>query len=440
MKQKDTVAQALTPQEIQLIEQLRQHPEIEARLQSILAIVRNEDGPLKTADAVEELLIQELRRLGSATMHQWASQAEARVTTELRQQDPTVLSRKKKTLTWWCVFGLVKVRERIWCSSTQSYLRPLPQRLGVTSRGRSRRLERVLTDFGCEHSFARATQSVQEHYGFELGASAVRTATFKHAQRAREQLEAGYRESFRLLPAVGAAQVIAEADGTMICTVEPGSRKGKRPRAWQEMRLTAAQAKDSATTVYGATFGSVEETGRRWGHCARQAGWGLNSRIHALGDGAEWIQLQCQQVFRSQGAFLCDFYHVGEYLGAAAPTCRAASPNTWRRTQQQRLRRGAVPLVIGALAPHLEPEGTDEEEAPVRNSYRYLNNRLDCLDYPGALALGLPIGSGMIESGHRHVLQARLKKAGTAWLHDHADQLAHLRVLRANRQWESLWN
>ncbi|MCU0789263.1 MAG: hypothetical protein MUC91_13950 [Verrucomicrobia bacterium] len=46
----------------------------------------------------------------------------------------------------------------------------------------------------------------------------------------------------------------------------------------------------------------------------------------------------------------------------------------------------------------------------------------------------------MIESGHRHVLHARLKKAGAAWLHDHADQIAHLRVLRANRQWESLWN
>lgn len=439
MKHKQTDPQTLSPQEIQLIEQLRQHPEIQARLQSILEIVRNEDGPLKTADAVEELLIQELRRLGSTTMHQWASQAEARVTTELRQQDPTVLSRKK-TLTWWCVFGLVRVRERIWCSPTQPYLRPLPKRLGVTARGRSRRLERVRTDFGIEHSFVRATQSVREHYGFELGASAVRTATLKHAQRAREQLQAGYRESFRLLPAVGAAPVIAEADGTMICTVPPGPRQGKRPRAWEEMRLTAAQAKDSVTTVYGATFGSVEETGRRWGHCARQAGWGLNSRIHALGDGAEWIRLQCQEVFESQGHFLCDFFHVSEYLGAAAPTCRAANPDTWRRTQQQRLRRGAVPLVLGALVPHLEPEGTDEEEAPVRNSYRYLNNRLDCLDYPGALALGLPIGSGLIESGHRHVLQARLKKAGTAWLHDHADQIAHLRVLRANRQWESLWN
>ena len=332
------------------------------------------------------------------------------------------------------------VRERIWCSPTQSYLRPLPKRLGVTARGRSRRLDRVLTDFGCEHSFARAAESVREHYGFELGASAVRTATLKHAQRAHAGLEAGYGKPFRMLPAVGAEHVIAEADGTMICTVEPGPRKGKRPRDWKEMRLVAAQAKDSATTVYGATFGSVEETGQRWGHCVRQAGWGLNSRIHAVGDGAEWIQLQCQEVFRSQGEFLCDFFHVSEYLGAAAPTCRAGSPDAWRRTQQKRLRRGAVQKVIEALEPHLEPEGTDEEEAPVRNSYRYLSNRLDCLDYPRALALGLPIGSGMIESGHRHVLQARLKKAGTAWLRDHADQIAHLRVLRANRQWESLWN
>ena len=53
-------------------------------------------APWKTADAVEELQMQALRRLGRTTMHQWASQAEARVTTELQQQDPRVLSRKKK--------------------------------------------------------------------------------------------------------------------------------------------------------------------------------------------------------------------------------------------------------------------------------------------------------------------------------------------------------
>jgi len=334
----------------------------------------------------------------------------------------------------------VEVRERIWRSSTQSYLRLLPQRLGVTPRGRSGRLDRALTDFGCEQAFARAAASVQEHYGFEIGASAVRTATLEHASRAREKLRQEYEQPFRVLPAVGAEHVITEADGTMICTVEPGPRSGKRPRHWKEMRLVAAQAKESATTFYAATFGSVEETGRRWGHCTRQAGWGLDSHIHAVGDGAGWVQLQSKEVFRDQGVFLCDFFHVSEYLGAAALICRPGQPNPWRRTQQKRLRRGAVQKVIEALEPHVEAEGTADEEAPVRNGYRYLNNRLDCLDYPRALALGLPIGSGMIESGHRHVLQARLKKAGTAWLKDHADQIAHLRVLRANQQWPSLLN
>ena len=338
------------------------------------------------------------------------------------------------------MFGVVEVRERIWRSQTQSYVRPLITRLGVTPRGRSIRLERVLTDFGCEHSFLRATQSVQEHYGFEIGASAVRVSTLEHAQRAREQLQKEYAQPFRLLPEKGAEYVVAEADGTMICTVQPGQRTGKRPREWKEMKLVAAQAQHNVTTVYAATFGNVEDAGRRWGHCTRDAGWGLNSRIHAVGDGAEWIRLQSREIFGKQGGFLCDFFHVSEYLAAAAESTQGNKANQWRRTQQKRLKRGAVEKVIQALAENLEPEGTPEEEAPVRNGHRYLTNRVDCLDYPNALALGLPIGSGMIESGHRHVLHARLKKAGTAWLQDNADQIAHLRVLRANRQWEALWN
>ena len=334
----------------------------------------------------------------------------------------------------------MSVRDRVWRSQDQNYLRPLPARLGVRSCGRSRRLERVLTDFGSEHSFARAAGSVQEHYGFAIGVSAVRTATLAHAQRACTQLQSQYAQPFRVLPAVGAAHVIAQADGTMICTVPPGTRKGKRPREWKEMRLVAAQAKGSATTVYGATFGSVSETGLRWGHCTRQGGWGLNSQIHAVGDGADWIRLQSREIFGEQANFLCDYFHVSEYLGAAAASCRPGQPDQWRRTQQQRLKRGAVPKVLASLKEHLEAEETPEAEAPVRNAHRYLSNRLDCLDYPRALALGLPIGSGMIESGHRHVLQARLKKAGTAWLPDHAEQMAHLRVLKANHQWLSLWN
>jgi hypothetical protein len=334
----------------------------------------------------------------------------------------------------------VSVSERVWRTEQKKYLRLLPEAIGVTPRGRSKRLERVLTDFGCEHSFKHAAARVLEHYGFEINTSAVRNATLQNAQRAEQILQKEYEEPFRVLPSVGAEQVIAEADGSMICTVAPGPREGKRPRDWKEIRLAAAQAFGSTETFYAATFGEVDEVGRRWGHCARRAGWGLNSKIHALGDGAEWIRLQTREVFGSQGAFLCDYFHVSEYLGDAAPSCRAQAPEQWRRTQQSRLKRGALAKVIDALAEYLEPPGTPEELTPVSDAHRYLTNRTDCLDYPRALRLRLPIGSGMIESGHRHVLQARLKKAGAAWLIINADRIANLRVLRANGQWLNLWN
>jgi hypothetical protein len=78
------------------MEQLRAHPEMMERLQSILELTRNAEGPLKSADEVEELLIEEMRRLGNVTMNQWATQAEERVSTELKSQDSAVRSRKKK--------------------------------------------------------------------------------------------------------------------------------------------------------------------------------------------------------------------------------------------------------------------------------------------------------------------------------------------------------
>ncbi len=96
MKQKKTDPNEFTQQETQLIEQLRGHSEIMVRVQSLIAIVGNAEGPLQTTEAVEELLVDEMRRLGNVTLRQWAIQAEERVSTELKRQDPTVRSRKKK--------------------------------------------------------------------------------------------------------------------------------------------------------------------------------------------------------------------------------------------------------------------------------------------------------------------------------------------------------
>ena len=96
MKSKNVSPIPMSQSEAQLLERLRQHPEMMERVQRILDIAYNTEGPLKSADQVEELLIQEMRRLGNTSMHQWATQAEQRVSRELKAQDATVRSRKKK--------------------------------------------------------------------------------------------------------------------------------------------------------------------------------------------------------------------------------------------------------------------------------------------------------------------------------------------------------
>ena len=334
---------------------------------------------------------------------------------------------------------MIEARERIWSHEGSRYLRVFAPAAGISPRGKSRRLQRAVSDFGIEHSFAASCKRLKEHYGFELNPSAVRSATMRHARRAARALQKEYAASFRCLPKDGPSHVVAQADGTMICTVEPGKRKARRPRAWREMRLVAAQAQGRVEAVFGATFGDTAQTGQRWGHCARQAGWALSNHIHVVGDGAEWIRLQSQEVFGDQHSFLIDFFHLSEYLAAASETCRKKAPKRWLKTQQNRLKRGAATLVMKALEPHLEPEKTADEFSPVRCCYRYLRNRLDCVDYPRAIEAQLPIGSGLIESGHRHVLQARLKRPGTAWLQETAHDLAQLRVLRANNRWDDFW-
>jgi hypothetical protein len=96
MEEKNRAPQNLSQSEITLIKRLRRQPKMMERVQRILEMANSTEGRLKTADEIEELLLEEMRRLGNETMSEWAIQAEQRVGEELQQQDPTVLKRKKK--------------------------------------------------------------------------------------------------------------------------------------------------------------------------------------------------------------------------------------------------------------------------------------------------------------------------------------------------------
>ena len=96
MKDKHSPQANLTTAELKLLEQLRAHPKLLERFQSLLEISSKADGPVKRADEIEALLIEEMRRLGNATMESWASRAESTLGEQLQQKDSSAVVRKKK--------------------------------------------------------------------------------------------------------------------------------------------------------------------------------------------------------------------------------------------------------------------------------------------------------------------------------------------------------
>lgn len=333
------------------------------------------------------------------------------------------------------------MEDTVWRSSLdRSVSRPLPSRLGVSPRGKSLPLQRALTDFGADDSFEAARAKIKEHYGLEIGAEAVRTVTLEHAQTAQTWADECNPKDFRALPAHGSETLVCEADGSFLRLVESGlPRKGTRPRDWKEVRVLAAQNPKKARAAFAATFGDLNEVSALWARAARLAGWALDSNIHGLGDGAEWIERKLREVFGEDADYLIDYYHLLEYLCAAATTIAPGKEKNWKRTQKRRLRKGQYKKVIATLKKALEPESQSDEDAPVRRAWRYMTNRPNAFNYHLALEKELPIGSGMIESSHGHILQSRMKKNGMAWTKENAEPMVQLRILRANNQWDQYW-
>jgi len=232
----------------------------------------------------------------------------------------------------------------------------------------------------------------------------------------------------------------------MVPIVEPDAaqedkRKGKT-LSWREAKISLAHAEGSRTPVYAGTIeGGVEIAGQQMLKCAIRAGFGANSRVHAVGDGAPWIVGQVEEQFGARGTYLIDFYHVCEYLGDAAEAIApsAAAREAWMEAQKEALKTGRLETTLQALAGHCEPAEVDDEQAPVRRCHRYLSSRRAQLNYRQALADGLPIGSGEIESTHRYVVQQRLKRPGAWWRAEHAEYVLALRITRINGDWDAYW-
>ena len=75
----------------------------------------------------------------------------------------------------------------------------------------------------------------------------------------------------------------------------------------------------------------------------------------------------------------------------------------------------------------------------VAENLAYLEKRVAQMQYPEFQAQGWPIGSGMVESANKLVVEARLKGAGMQWSRASVNPLLALRNAVCNDRWVEAW-
>jgi hypothetical protein len=160
--------------------------------------------------------------------------------------------------------------------------------------------------------------------------------------------------------------------------------------------------------------------------------------VAGVNDGAEWIQgfldYHCPQAVR-----ILDFPHaagricqIGDVVLGEGTTATAA----WRTEQVHQLKHDGAT----ALMPNLRTFAAAHlTVAVVAENLAYLEKRLAQMAYPTFQAQGWPIGSGVVESGNKLVVEARLKGAGMHWARASVNPMLSLRNAVCNDRWAEAW-
>ena len=276
-----------------------------------------------------------------------------------------------------------------------------------------------------------------------------------HLQAHLDAVARGHLPTPEPLAATQAALPFAlGADGVMVpFRPEAGAPTGKT--RWREIKVGVLARLGQHRTRTGqvvtrlayrrlvAVLGDIETLKPRlWLEAVRQ---GIMSapQVVWLSDGDRGLWRLCEEQFSAAATGILDFYHAAQNLwkGAAAwldgRTTQARRWFTWAR---HRLRHGHPDGVLADLADALEVEGLPATaRATLTTVYAYLARHRDHINYEAYKALGLPLGSGMVESACTWLIQQRFKGVGMRWSEDGFNHLLHLRLAWLNGRFDTLF-
>ena len=206
---------------------------------------------------------------------------------------------------------------------------------------------------------------------------------------------------------------------------EPFERDGKRVVPTYQHSYFSRMT--DTTTFQQQTLGELHRRGLE-----------TASQVAAVSDGAEWIQgfidFHCPDAIR-----ILDFPHAAQricQIGEAVLGADHAGLPAWQTRQLHTLKHDGPQAVLDSL----RTLTAAQLSVPlVAENLAYLEKRVAHMQYPTYQAEGWPIGSGVVESANKLVVEAGLKGAGMHWARASVNPLLALRTAVCNDRWAEAW-
>lgn len=290
-------------------------------------------------------------------------------------------------------------------------------------------------------SFARAAGLLETFTGAKVTEASVRRRTERAGAAyvaVQEEEVAAWQRGEKAEP-LGATKMVFSVDGAMVPLVGQEWAEVKTCVIGEVPPLPAAGT-EPAKAERLSYFSRLAEVGVFQEQLLvemQRRGVATAAEVACVSDGSEWIQ-RLTDFHRPDAVRILDLPHAAEHLsqmGQAVYGEGSAASQEWLGGQVQHLKeQGPAPLLatLHALA--------EAHPLPVLQEHlAYLEKRAAHMHYPAFLAAGWPIGSGMVESANKLLVEGRLKGSGMHWAREHVNPLLALRTVVFNDRWEEAW-
>ena len=319
-----------------------------------------------------------------------------------------------------------------YCDACTFGFYPVDRMLDLPEEGElSSELEKRVLDFAINDVYGQGAARWKLHYRIPISDNLLRRVASRVGARCEEADQSHLQEALK--PVAAPAEVlVAQVDGSMlpICGVE----------SWKEAKVGVVYRHDparSAPEPDSARYVAVVGTMANFSPVLQEAL--ITERIDEvpmvvwLADGAVCNWNLADQL-APDAVQILDWYHAVLHAmdcGKVLLGEESALLPLWQSRSEQLLAAGDVSAFVRELMdclPEVPARGKREALEAINALVSYYRENAQRMKYRLYRAHGLPIGSGAVESAHRHVLQVRMKRAGQHWSLRNARRMAHLRA------------